>query len=151
MIDFYTAKYSKSNKEEINEKEEYDFVYNALTDMVKNQLSPFIYSQKSEEDFYSKFDGIKVLPAINEAEFKSFLNQYDFVKAESLKVQISKKRFAGFISSGVIERKIHAFNAKNEDKVIQTNYFVIKRKYTNELGLQLKEEENLLNMLDIFL
>lgn len=123
------------------DKEEYDLVYEALNDLIKNQLSPFLYSQKSEEDFYSQFDGVKVLPIINESEFKSFLNQYEFVKAESLKVQISKKRFAGFINSGVIERKIHAFNAKNEDKIIQTYYFTIKRKYSKELGLLIKEEE----------
>lgn len=126
---------------DLKDKEEYDFVYDVLTDMIKNQLSPFVYSQKSEEDFYSKFDGIKVLPAANEMEFKSFLNQYEFVKAESLKVQISKKRFACFINSGVIERKVHLFEAKNEDKIIQTSYFLIKRKYTNDLGLQIQEED----------
>ncbi|MBV5283638.1 MAG: CRISPR-associated helicase Cas3' [Paludibacter sp.] len=133
------------------DKEEYDLVYDTLNNLVKNQLSPFIYSPKSEEDFYSKFDGIKVLPAINETEFKTFLNQYEFIKAESLKVQISKKRFAGFINSGVIERRTHAYEAKNEDKVVQTSYFVIKRKYTNELGLQLKEEETQINSKDIYL
>lgn len=126
----------------LEDKEEYDFVYDALNDLVKNHLSPFIYSQKSEEDFYSKFDGIKVLPAINETEFKSFLNQYEFVKAESLKVQVSKKRFASFINSGVIERRVHIFESKNEDKLMQSHYFIIKRRYTDELGLQIKEEEN---------
>ncbi|MEA4936722.1 MAG: CRISPR-associated helicase Cas3' [Paludibacter sp.] len=130
---------------DMKDKEEYDFVYDALTDMIKNQLSPFVYSQKSEDDFYSKFDGIKVLPTANELEFKSFLNKYEFVKAESLKVQISKKRFAGFINSRVIERKVHLFEAKNEDKIIQTSYFLIKRKYTNDLGLQIKEEDNINN------
>ena len=50
----------------------------------------------------------------------------------------------------MIERKVHAFEAKNEDKVVQTNYFLIKRKYTNELGLQLKEEESI-DKVDIFL
>ncbi len=124
------------------DKEEFDLVYNALKELITTQLSPFIYSQKSEEDFYSQFDGVKVLPIINESEFKSYLNQYEFVKAESLKVQISKKRFAGFINSGVIERKIHAFNTKNEDKIIQTYYFTIKRKYSKELGLLIKEEES---------
>ena len=126
----------------LEDKEEYDFVYDALNDLVKNHLSPFIYSQKSEEDFYSKFDGIKVLPAINETEFKSFLNQYEFVKAESLKVQVSKKRFASFINSGVIERRVHIIEAKNGDKLMQSHYFIIKRRYTDELGLQIKEEEN---------
>lgn len=124
------------------DKEEYDFIYEGLTDLIKDQLSPFIYSQKSEDDFYEKFDGIKVLPIINELEFKSFLNQYEFVKAESLKVQVSKKRFAGFINSSVIERKTHIFEAKDGDKLIQTTYFIIKRKYTEDLGLQVKEEED---------
>ncbi len=131
------------------DKEEYDFVYDALKELVKNQLLPFMYSQKSEEDFYEKFDGVKVLPAINESAFKSFLNQYEFVKAESLKVQISKKRFASFINTGIIEKRTHVFEAKNEDKLIQTKYFLINRKYTNLLGLQIKiEEDNIVNIND---
>lgn len=134
------------------DKEEYNLVYDTLTDLVKNQLSPFIYSQKSEEDFYSKFDGIKVLPAKSEAEFRLYLNQYEFVKAESLKVQISKKRFAGFISSGVIEKRIHLFESKNDNnKINQTYYFIIRKKYTNDLGLLIKDDETQNNKEDIFL
>lgn len=123
------------------DKEEYDFIYDSLSDMLKNQLSPFIYSQKSEDDFYAKFDGIKVLPIINETDFITFLNQYEFVKAESLKVQISKKRFASLINIGAIERKIHTFESKHKDKLINTNYFIIKRKYSKELGLLIKEDD----------
>ena len=65
---------------------------------------------------------------------------YEFIKAESLKVQISKKRFAEFFKDSVIEKRIHFFESKNNDKLNQTSYFVIKRKYTQELGLQIKEE-----------
>ncbi|MEN6619257.1 MAG: CRISPR-associated helicase Cas3' [Rikenellaceae bacterium] len=123
------------------DKEEYDFIYQALNELIKN-LSPFLYSPKSEEDFYKQFDGIKVLPIRNESQFKDFLNEYEFIKAESLKVQISKKRFAWFINKGVIERRIYVFESKNDTELIQTIYFVIKRKYTKELGLQINEEED---------
>ena len=70
------------------------------------------------------------------------MNNYEFIKAESLKVQISKKRFACFVNQGVVERRVYAFESKDGVKAIQTNYFVIKRKYTQELGLQIKEDED---------
>lgn len=123
------------------DKEEYDYTYELLRVSIKN-LSPFIYSPKSEEDFYKQFDGIKVLPIRNEPQFKEFLTNYEFIKAESLKVQISKRRFAGFINDGIIEKRIHIFESKSDDKLIQTSYFVIKRKYTKDVGLQLKENED---------
>lgn len=123
------------------DKEEYDFIYQALNETIKN-LSPFIYSPNSEEDFYKQFDGIKVLPVRNETQFKYFLNNYEFIKAESLKVQISKKRFTGFIHDGIVEKRIHVFESKKDEKLIQTYYFIIRRKYTEELGLQVKEEED---------
>jgi CRISPR-associated endonuclease/helicase Cas3 len=126
---------------DVKDKAEYDLIYEALRETIKN-LSPFIYSPKSEEDFYKQFDGIKVLPIRNESQFKSFLDNYEFIKAESLKVQISKKRFAGFANQGVVERRVHAFESKDGDKPIQTNYYVINRKYTEELGLQIKEDED---------
>lgn len=133
------------------DREEYHFIYDTLNDLVNNQLSPFKYSPNSEEDFYSRFDGVKVLPIINETEFKSYLNQFEFVKAESLKVQISKKRFAGFINSKIIEKRVHVFEAKNEDKLIQTIYYIINKRYDNDLGLQIKENEKQIDSNDIFL
>ena len=65
-----------------------------------------------------------------------------FLNDQSLKVQISKKRFAGFINKGIIEKREFVFESKDSDKLIKTNYFIIKRKYSNELGLQMKEEED---------
>jgi CRISPR-associated endonuclease/helicase Cas3 len=123
------------------DKEEYDLTCLLLKDLVKN-LSPFIYSKKSEEDFYKQFDGVKVLPVRNESKFKSFLDNYEFVKAESLKVQISKRRFAQLMNDGSVEKRQHIFEAKNNDKLISTYYFVINRKYTENLGLQIKEDED---------
>jgi len=121
---------------------DFDFTYKALNDYV-SQLAPFIYSQKSEEDFYSQFDGIKVLPIIHEQKYKDYLSRYEFIKAESLKVQISKQRFAGFISNGIVTKQSHVFEEKSGDKIQQVYYFLINRKYTNQLGLQLKLEEDI--------
>lgn len=120
---------------------DFDFTYKALSDYV-SQLTPFIYSQKSEEDFYSQFDGIKVLPIIHEQRYKDYLSNFEFIKAESLKVQISKQRFAGFISNGIITKQSHIFEEKSGIKIQQAYYFLINRKYTNQLGLQLKLEED---------
>lgn len=123
---------------------DFDFTYNALNDYV-SQLAPFIYSQKSEEDFYSQFDGIKVLPIIHDQQYKDYLSNYEFIKAESLKVQLSKQRFARFISTGIITKKSHVFEDKSGDKIQQVYYYLINRKYTGELGLQLKIEEDIIN------
>lgn len=135
------------------DKDEYDLIYQMLKESLYD-LSPFIYSSKSEEDFYKQFDGVKVLPIKCETQFKTYLNDFEFVKAESLKVQISKKRFAGFINKGVIEKREFVFESKDSDKLIKTNYFIIKRKYSNELGLQMKLEEDtnvINNTEDLFL
>lgn len=122
------------------DKEDYELTHQLLRNYVK-ELVPFIHSNKSEEDFYKQFDGVKVLPSICEAEFKSMLDQFEFIRAEALKVQIRKSRFAGFMQSGDIEKKRYIFEASNKEKLIETNYFVINRKYSKDLGLMINEVE----------
>ncbi|MDR1895410.1 MAG: CRISPR-associated helicase Cas3' [Prevotellaceae bacterium] len=130
--------------------EDYNLTKELLWDYVK-RLSPFIHSDKSEEDFYSQFDGIKVLPARCQIEYKGYLNEFEFVKAESLKVQISKSRFAELIKSKEIQLDKYVFERSDKDHLEETKYFVINRKYTSDLGLQIKEEEDkevLINVAD---
>jgi CRISPR-associated endonuclease/helicase Cas3 len=125
------------------EKDEEDYrLTKTLLQNYVEQLSPFLHSDKSEEDFYKQFDGIKVLPAKCEGDFKNYLNQFEFIKAESLKVQITKSRFAGLIKSEDIVLKTYAFESSNKDNLLQTKYFVINRRYTEELGLEIKENED---------
>jgi CRISPR-associated endonuclease/helicase Cas3 len=136
-------------------KDEEDFVLtrNTLRNYV-NQLSPFIHSEASEEDFYQQFDGIKVLPVKCEIQFKHFMDNFDFIKAESLKVQITKSRFAQLINSKDIELKTYAFESLHDkEKLRCTKYFLINQKYTEELGLQVKEkeEENILDAANDFI
>lgn len=129
--------YPQWNEED---RAEYDFISNELRYMVTN-LSPFIHCQKSEEDFYKQFDGIKVLPICNEKVFKQYLDQYDFIKAESLKVQISSKRFRGLLIDKVVEKKRYVIESNKSDNLLSFDYFIMKRKYTESLGLEVNVEE----------
>ncbi|MDR0682621.1 MAG: CRISPR-associated helicase Cas3' [Dysgonamonadaceae bacterium] len=133
-IDYVYPNWTKENKE--------DFLLtrNTLRDYIK-QLSPFLYSEKSEEDFYRQFDGIQVLPVKFESQFKRYLNDCEFIKAESLKVQITKARFAGLMQSGDIQLKEYVFELSNKNNLSRTKYFVIKQKYTDDLGLLINEKE----------
>jgi len=121
---------------------EYNQTKTLLQDYLK-RLSPFLYSEKSEEDFYEQFDGIKVLPVRFKSEFTNYLNKGEFIKAESLKVQISRKWFASLINRGEIESDSFAFAATSDNNhPIVNKYLIIKKKYSEELGLQIKEDEN---------
>ncbi|MBN2777291.1 MAG: CRISPR-associated helicase Cas3' [Bacteroidales bacterium] len=119
---------------------EFQTIYNSLTESI-NLLSPFVYSQKSEEDFYKQFDGIKVLPIKCEKEYLNYLSSYDFIKAEAMKVQISKSRFASLLNAGVIKKKHYACECMNKNSIFQTFYFTINRRYSESLGLQIMLEE----------
>jgi CRISPR-associated endonuclease/helicase Cas3 len=134
-IDYVYPQWSETDEEDYNLTKE--LLQNYLT-----ELSPFLHSDKSEEDFYKQFDGIKVLPAKCKPEFINYLNEYEFVKAESLKVQISRKRFAMLINKGSIVLDIHAFESLNKKDLITTKYFVVNQKYTEDLGLQIKVDED---------
>ena len=134
-IDFVYPRWSETDEED----------YKLTKELLQNHLhnlSPFLYSDNSEEDFYKQFDGIKVLPAKCQIDYKNYLNEFEFTKAESLKVQISKKRFASLIGKGNIGLNTHVFESSNKEKLIETKYFVINQKYTEDLGLQIKEDED---------
>lgn len=124
----------------IKDKEEFEQTYRMLNDFLK-ELSPFIYSKRSEEDFYRKFDGVKVLPAKYKTEFERSLNSFNFIKAESFKVQISKNRLKQFLSHGIIRKEEFINETSKKDKLMRTSYYIINRKYSNDLGLQIKEPE----------
>jgi hypothetical protein len=47
-------------------------------------MKPFIYNEKQEEDFYEQFDGVKILPSIFLEDYRTFLEQNQFIKAENI-------------------------------------------------------------------
>ncbi|MFK7948047.1 MAG: CRISPR-associated helicase Cas3' [Saprospiraceae bacterium] len=136
--------YPSFNKEE---QEEYDKTYEYFDDSV-NRLSPFIHSSDSEQDFYKQFDGVKVVPVGLEKQYRSLLeDEFDFIKAESLKVQISKRWFGSFFETPNLEKcKIAFTHPKNPtSKLIEIDYFRLNKRYSqlndDSLGLLIKEDE----------
>jgi CRISPR-associated endonuclease/helicase Cas3 len=123
------------------EKEDFDRVYTHLSADVKQNLSPFIYYAHREEEFENQFDGIKVLPSSLKKEYQELMEANKFIKAESLKVSITRRRFASIISKEGIRRDVLAFQLLKKEEIKEQPYFIIDRQYDDELGLQLDVEE----------
>lgn len=128
-----------------NDKEDFDRVYTNLKADVMENLAPFIYDQHREEEFEKQFDGIKVLPSILKNEYRHLLETNQFIKAESLKVSITKQRFAALINNNGIQRDTSAFELHNKETIKEQSYYLISRKYDSELGLLINEEYNATN------
>lgn len=119
------------------EKEDFDRVYTHLSTDVRENLSPFIYYPHREEEFEKQFDGIKVLPAILKEQYQTLFETNQFIKAESLKVSISRKRFAMLSAKESIQKDFLAYTSIHKDEIKGHSYYIVKRKYDEELGLQI--------------
>lgn len=122
-----------------NDRKEFEERYQYLKDALQ-MLSPMFKNTHTEEDFYRQFDGIKILPQSKKSDFEGHLNGFDFITAESLKVQIRKGRFMGWLKSQNIKKDIYAFDRGK--KIYNVSYFITNKVYDSELGLLADEEEN---------
>ncbi|MDJ1500207.1 CRISPR-associated helicase Cas3' [Xanthocytophaga agilis] len=122
-------------------KEKFDFVYFFLKASV-SQLAPLVHSNRSEEEFYKQFDGIKVLPIGLKERFIGYLSEFNFIKAESLKVQIRKNKFAQLNNErdDNFSKEAFVIQTKKGDP-ITIEYWTIQKKYDPELGLLYDEQE----------
>jgi len=126
-----------------DEKEKFDTIKTLLKNSLQN-LSPFIYSKNTEEDFYKQFDGIKVLPIRFENEYQQLIERYEFIKAEKLKVQISSRRFNQFKFEKSAFSKRFIYENKNvPNKINEIETFILNKKYDNELGFLFDKDENI--------
>ncbi len=122
------------------EKEDFDRVYVHLSADVKENLAPFMYYSYREEEFEKQFDGVQVLPVMLKKKYQEYLETNQFIKAESLKISINKQRFAFLISKNGIQKEISVFQQQKKDNLKEIAYYIINRKYNNELGLQIDVE-----------
>jgi CRISPR-associated endonuclease/helicase Cas3 len=113
---------------------EFDKVQNALTEAMAD-LVPFWEDSKTEEDFYRQFDGIKVLPFSLKHEYEKRVTNWEFIRAEMLKVSIRKNEFARWKKDGTIVRSPFYFQ-KSDGKEKQEDYLILKKPYDSKLGLQ---------------
>ena len=128
------------------QKNEYDMTYTGLKIGIENRLQPLHYDEKSEEDFYRQFDGIKVLPSSLLDQYRLLMEQNRIIKAEGLLVSIRESRFCFMFKSGDIYRQ-RVWYTSSDNKIIDKQVLVINRKYDAELGLQLNIEDNTTNFL----
>ena len=120
--------------------------YTALKIGIENRLQPLHYDEKSEEEFYNQFDGIKVLPISLLDHYRNLMEQKQFIKAEGLLVSIRESRFCFMFRNGDIYRQRVCYTC-SEDNIIDKQVLVINREYDTEKGLQLDTEDFTTNFL----
>ena len=123
------------------QKEQFDLIYDRLS-ISAERLVPMYRSKLGEEDFYKQFDGIKVLPVILQQTYIERLSQFDFIGAESLKVQIRKNKFAQLMRENDqnLQAKTHSLE-KKDGSLLEIMYFILTKKYDSELGLLYDQQE----------
>lgn len=133
LIDFVYPKWSEDDFVKYNQ------IYKLLNESLRG-LVPFIESPTKEEDFYKQFDGISILPKSLEPEFISLLNSREFIKAESLKVQIRKNTYQYWIQQKFIQSNTHVL-VSEDNRLKEVKYLTTNKVYLHDLGLL--RDENL--------
>ena len=126
---------------EEEEEEDYKQTLRLLDYAVFHELAPLDYSERREEEFKEQFAGVQVLPVVLKAEYQHFLENHQFVKAESLLVNLSEKRFVSLKKEQQLEEERFVFGTEEMGKLQDKSMYLIKRRYTEELGLLINEEE----------
>lgn len=135
MMDYVYPNWEQENHEEFTRTRE------LLEYFVEKEMKPFIYNKHQEEDFYKQFDGIRVLPAKFLNQYKKLLEKNKFTKAENLKVKITEKRFYGLLHNNGIKRETEIFEMVSSEKIKEQKIWVLEKKYDDELGLIIDEDE----------
>ncbi|KAA6344348.1 CRISPR-associated endonuclease/helicase Cas3 [termite gut metagenome] len=123
------------------DKEEYSRVLESLEHFAYNELTPLKPDIRQEDDFYRQFDGVKVLPVAYLKLYQERLNRNEFIKADSLLVSITKRRFCALNNDVDIYTKRVCFESNKTSKLQDKSLRIIKRKYSKELGLLIDEKE----------
>lgn len=119
------------------ENEEYEKILLLLRESIKS-IKPCIESPLKEEEFYRQFDGISLLPSSLEDEFIELLINREFIKADNLKVQLTKRAYQFLKRENAIRHEQYPMNSDGK-KLKNINYIVTNRVYSNEIGLLLNE------------
>lgn len=109
---------------------------NDLRDNFRNYLDslyPYNVYEEGEEEFFSQFDGIEVLPIELKEEFINLIENKKYLEAEKLFVSISKNRYR------MHKDKITFFEIDGYKRVFP----IIALKYSSHIGLTNDEVDNI--------
>jgi CRISPR-associated endonuclease/helicase Cas3 len=139
--------YPSFSEKELREFEKVrEYLTEGLLDLV-----PFWEDKKTEEDFYKQFDGLKALPYELRNQYNERLRNFEFIKAEMLKVSIRKNEYARWIKDGTVYTDSFIYE-KTSGKLKTISFIVLKKPYGGILGLRKYEEfsAELLDSSDVF-
>ena len=134
-IDEVYPEWSKEQEDNFNQ------IKKLLKDKIKNEFSPLFQNERSEEEFYKQFDGIKVLPRSLESKYQDYLEKSQFIKADGLLVSIKESRFWKSFNERKIFKERICYNDSCKEKK-DKSVLVLNCKYSSELGLQFSELDN---------
>ncbi|MBP7562632.1 MAG: CRISPR-associated helicase Cas3' [Candidatus Cloacimonetes bacterium] len=105
-------------------------------------LFPYTENKEREEDFYSRFNGNKVLPACLYRDFKNLIEQREWIKADMLLVSITKNKFASLMNrEGTYFDHVSIDYPLKSGSYDKKEVLVILCKYNSRLGLTDEHEE----------
>ncbi|MCI2087037.1 MAG: CRISPR-associated helicase Cas3' [Prevotella sp.] len=123
------------------QKEEYQMTRRCLTDFIIHDLKPLDESDEREADFYKQFDAIKALPVALSEEYQERIFNYQFIRASELLVSVSTGQFHALENNGGITQQSFPYPSEDHSKINSSRIYVVNRKYTHELGLQMKDAD----------
>ncbi len=113
-----------------------------------NRLKPFRSHQEEEESFYKKFTGISVIPVCYQLDYENAIAEYEFLKAESLSINLHIATFIRLLKAGLIEKDTAVYKKKAGSCNIK--YWLIKCNYDPQLGLLTEEDISSLSTTIVF-
>ncbi|HNT67245.1 MAG TPA: CRISPR-associated helicase Cas3' [bacterium] len=121
------------------EREKYELTKRAFEHSLKS-LQPYSYPREREQDFYEKFDGIRVLPAVFWNSYTERIEAYDFIGADQLLVSIQKGMYWRLKNEDQIELRYLAF-PRDDDQIEKHTVLVAKCHYDSGIGMTDEWEE----------
>lgn len=122
-------------------RHEYEQTLDYLEYSVLHELSPLKYNPKNEDDFYRRFNGVRVLPVSLTQRYEDFLRDKQWVKADSLLVNLNRNRFVRLSKQQVVNKERLVIDPLDTGKIYDEYVYKIHRRYDTELGLLIDEEE----------
>jgi len=118
-----------------NQKVEYEDT-KLLFEKSLETLQPYSEHKEKEEDFYDKFDGVKVLPSELYSEYKSLIENGNFIEADGLMVGLHKSTYRGLrFKDDASYIEFDLFSIIKNDKVKTMSVILANCKYSSEIGL----------------
>ena len=125
----------------VKQLEEYNNTYECLKTGIKTRLMPLHYDEKNEQDYYSQFDGVKVLPVSLKEKYSRLMSESKYIKAEGLLVSIRESRFSYMYRNGDVIKDRICFEY-SDDKLVDKSVLIINRQYDSEMGLMINNPES---------